>query len=176
VRRPQHHPCQSKTAWTGIITDLRSPPVGSLDPKGRPKKPISPGTAQRVVHLLSAFYQWLGKHHDIATNPVRMLKGDGDIRDLLRSTHDPKRVPFLKRKEDVAALFNLGVPKSGKDRVVPIVPSLASVLKAWRKKNPKAELAAPSLRQTANGKTKFLNWRTVKDARKRRSRSAGSSP
>jgi hypothetical protein len=25
-----------------IITDLRSPPVGSLDPKGRPKKGISP--------------------------------------------------------------------------------------------------------------------------------------
>ena len=87
-----------------LITDLRSPPVGSLDPKGRPKKGISPGTAQRVVHLLSAFYVWLCKHHGVAGNPVRALKGDGDIRDLLRSTHDPRRVPFLKRKEDVAAV------------------------------------------------------------------------
>jgi integrase len=101
-------------------------------------------------------------------------------------------VPFLKRKEDVAAVFaalpssvnivyalsalaglrpgeaialewdavdfesgtirvrrrrrngNLGVRKSGKDRMVPILRSLAAVLKAWRKRNPEAELVAPS--------------------------------
>lgn len=207
-----------------MITDLRNPPVGSLDPKGRPKKGISPATAQRVVHLLSAFYQWLGKHHGITTNPVRALKGDGDIRDLLRSTHDPKRVPFLQRKQEVAAVFgalpapvnivyalsalaglrpgealalewasvdleagtihvkrqlrhgSLGVPKSGKDRVVPIVPSLATVLKAWRKKNPKNELVAPSLRKSTDGRTKFLNWRTIKNAMKKALKKAGVKP
>lgn len=46
-----------------------------------------------------------------SNNPVRTLKGDGDIRDLLRSTHDPKRVPFLKHKEDVAAVFQ-ALPRS----------------------------------------------------------------
>jgi integrase len=133
-------------------------------------------------------------------------------------------VPFLRRKEEVAAVFgalprsvnivyalsalaglrprealalewdavhfeagtihvrrqlrhrSLGIPKSGKDRVVPIVPSLASVLKAWRKKNPKAELVAPSLRQSANGKTKFLNWRTIKNAMKKALKKAGVKP
>jgi hypothetical protein len=54
--------------------------------------------AQRVVHLLSGFYQWLGKHHGVSGNPVRALKGDEDIRDLLKPTHDPKRVPFLRIK------------------------------------------------------------------------------
>jgi len=207
-----------------MITDLRSPPVGSLDPQGRPKKGISPATTRLVVHLLSAFYVWLGKHHGITNNPVRALKGDGDIRDLLRSTHDPKRVPFLKRKEDVAAVFQalprsvnivyalsalaglrpgeavalawdavdleagtilvrrqlregrLGVPKSGKDREVPIVPSLAVVLKAWRKKNPKAELVAPSLRKSKSGKTRFLNWRTIKNAMKQALKKCGLKP
>jgi integrase len=207
-----------------MITDLRSPPVGSLDPRGRPKKVLSPGTTQRIVHLLSAFYGWLGKHQGVPNNPVRALKGDGDIRDLLRSTHDPKRVPFLKRKEDVAALFQalprsinivyalgalaglrpgeavaleweavdfdaglilvrrqlregrLGVPKSGKEREVPIVPSLSAVLKAWRKQNPKAELVAPSLRKSTTGKTKFLNWRTIKNAMKKALKKCGLKP
>lgn len=207
-----------------MITDLRNPPVGSSDPWGHPRKPLSPATAQRVVHLLSAFYVWLGKHHGVTTNPVRALKGDGDIRDLLRSTHDPKRVPFLKRKEDVAALFQalprsinivyalgalaglrpgeavaleweaidfeagiilvrrqlregrIGVPKSGKEREVPILPSLSAVLRAWRKKNPKAELVAPSLRKSATGKTKFLNWRTIKNAMKKAFKKCGLKP
>jgi integrase len=197
-----------------MITDLRNPPVGSLDPLGRPRKPLSPSSARLVVHLLSAFYVWLGKHQGVTNNPVRALKGDGDIRLLLRSTHDPKRVPFLKRKADVAAVFaalprsinvlyaltalaglrpgeavalewdavdldaglihvrrqlregRLGIPKSGKDRMVPIVPSLGMVLKAWRKKNPKAELVAPSLRRSSSGKTRFLNWRTINNALK----------
>ena len=94
-----------------MITDLRNPPVGTLDPDGEPKKGISPATAQRVVHLLSAFYVWLGKHHGVSRNPVRALKGDEDIRDLLKPTHDPKKVPFLKTKADVAAVFR-ALPRS----------------------------------------------------------------
>jgi integrase len=94
-----------------MITDLRNFPVGTLDPDGELTKGISPATAQRVVHLLSAFYQWLGKHHGIAPNPVRALKGDGDVRDLLKPTHDPKKVPFLKTKPDVAAVFK-ALPRS----------------------------------------------------------------
>src|SRR6185312_12741244 len=207
-----------------MITDLRNPPVGSLDPLGRPRKPLSPSSARLVVHLLSAFYVWLGKHQGVATNPVRASKGDGDIRLLLRSTHDPKRVRFLKRKADVAALFaalprsinvlyaltalaglrpgeavalewgavdleaglihvrrqlregRLEVPKSGKDRMVPILPSLGSVLKAWRKKNPKAELVAPRLRRSSSGKTRFLNWRTIKNALKKAFKKCGLPP
>jgi hypothetical protein len=40
------------------------------------------------------------------------------------------------------------------------------VLAAWRKKNPKVELVAPSLSKSTNGKTKFLNSRTIKNAMK----------
>ena len=134
------------------------------------------------------------------------------------------KVPFLKRKEDVAAVFQalprpinivyalgalaglrpgeavaleweavdfdaglilvrrqlregrLGVPKSGKEREVPIVPSLSVVLKAWRRKNPKAELVAPSLRKSKSGKTKFLNWRTIKNAMKQALKKCGLRP
>ena len=70
----------------------------------------------------------------------------------------------------------LGVPKSGTAREVPIVPSLGTMLAAWRKKNPKSALVAPSLRQKGNGKTKFLNWRTIKNAMKAALKKSGIKP
>src|SRR5262245_45241320 len=88
-----------------LVTDLKNPPVGTKDPDGQPKEAISGATAQRVIHLLSAFYVWLEMHHGVTSNPVRGLSRHRKIRDKLRSTHNPKKVPFLKRKEDVAALF-----------------------------------------------------------------------
>src|SRR5262249_43242469 len=39
----------------------------------------------------------------------------------------------------------VGVPKSGRDRRVDILPGLLEVLKAWRKKNPDAELVCPAI-------------------------------
>jgi integrase len=85
-----------------MTTDLRTPPVGSLDPKG------------------------------ISCAP-RIEEGTIHVKRQLRHG-------------------SLGVPKSGKDRVVPIVPSLAVVLEAWRKKNPKAEpVAAPSRLRSLQG-------------------------
>ena len=119
---------------------------------------------------------------------MRALKGDGDIRDLLKPTHDPKKVPFLKTKADVAAVFkalprsvnivyalsalaglrpgeaialerdavdldagtiqvhrqvrhgNLGVPKSGKNRKVPIVPSLGGASRVAEEASQSGEL------------------------------------
>lgn len=56
------------------------------------------------------------------------------------------------------------------------MPSLSAVLKACRKKNPKAELVAPSLRKSKTGKTKFLNWRTIKNAMKKALKKCGLKP
>jgi integrase len=84
-----------------LITNLRNPPIGTLDPDGEPKKGVKPATAQRIVHLLSAFYRWLGKHHGVAVNPIHGLTGDEDVRSLLKSTHDPKSTPYLKKKADI---------------------------------------------------------------------------
>jgi integrase len=50
------------------------------------------------------------------------------------------------------------------------------VLSAWRKKNPKAELVAPSLRQSKSGITKFLNWRTIQSAMKKALKKCGLKP
>ena len=191
-----------------LIASLRHPAPGTRDARGRLKGPLSPGSTRLVVNLLSAFYQWAAKHHGIGPNPCRGASKDNAVKRLLRTTHNPKKVPFLKTKEDVARLFQAlpepvniafalsalaglrpgeaigllwsdvdlganqihvqrqvrhgveGIPKSGKDRDVPIVPSLKSVLEKWRKKNPDALLVVPSLRKNK----KYLNWRTVKGA------------
>lgn len=198
-----------------LITHLKNPPVGTKDQDGEPKAAISGATAQRVIHLLSAFYVWLEMHHGVTTNPVRGLSRHKKIRDKLRSTHNPKKVPFLKNKEDVAAVFRtlpepvniayalsalaglrpgealalrwddvelnsneihvqrqvrhgrVGVPKSGKDRHVPILPSLKAVLTAWRRQNRSTELVVPALRypgESGRSRGRFLNWRTVRDS------------
>ena len=70
----------------------------------------------------------------------------------------------------------LGIPKSGKEREVPIVPGLAAVLKAWRKKKRKAELVAPSLRESNIGRAKSLNWRTIKNAMRNALKKCGLKP
>jgi len=154
-------------------------------------------------------------HHGVTKNPVRGLSRHKKIRDKLRSTHNPKNVPFLKQKEDVAKVYRalpapvniafalsalaglrpgealalqwddvdldsneihiqrqvrhgrVGVPKSGKDRHVPILPSLRAVLTAWQKKNRGEELVVPALRypgKRGRARGRFLNWRTVRDA------------
>ena len=196
-----------------LITDLKAPPSGALDPQGEPKGAIGPATAQRVVHLLSSFYVWAMRYHGLPVNPCRDL--DKDIRRKLRTTHDPRKVPFLKTKDDVARLFRalsppiniayalsalaglrpgeaialewsavdldageinvtrqvrhgkVGVPKSGKARTVPIMPSLHDVLTAWRKANPTEDLVVPAMRYPGEAKRvrgQFLNWRTIADA------------
>jgi integrase len=199
-----------------MITSLKAPPVGTLDPKGKPKKPISATTAQRVVHLLSSFYVWAVLHKGFTANPCHGL--DKPIKRKMRSTHDPKKVPFIESKADVAALFKalpepvnvayalsalaglrpgeaislewstvdleaneitivrqvrhgrVGPPKSGKPRTVPVVPSLAAVLKKWRKANPSETLVVPPLRYPGKdgkpGKSRgaFLNGRTIAEA------------
>jgi integrase len=52
------------------------------------------------------------------------------------------------------------VPKNGRPRDVPILPSLLAVLKARRKKVPTAILVAPPLR--SGGRRKFLGSQTIK--------------
>ncbi len=219
-------PCSATGAPTSIdvgflddlITSLKNPPVGSKDPHRRAEDGDRRGaTAQRIIHLPSAFYVWLEMHHGVTKNPVRGLSRHKKIRDKLRSTHNPKKVSFLKNKEDVAAVFRtlpepvniayalsalaglrpgealalrwddvelssneihvqqqirhgrVGVPKSGKDRHVPILPSLKAVLTAWRNQNRSTELVVPALRaatleRAGRSRMHFLNWRTVRDS------------
>jgi integrase len=91
-----------------FISDLRKPPAGMLY-RGKPKKGISGATAQRVVHLLSAFYTWMSAHGHATANPVRELAKKLDPKALkkrLASIHRPDQTPFLKTKDDIARLFN----------------------------------------------------------------------
>ena len=90
-----------------LVSDLRKPPAGTMY-KGHPKKGISGATAQRVLHLLSAFYTWMIAHGHTATNPVRELPKKLDPKALkkrLASMHRPDKTPFLKTKQEVAKLF-----------------------------------------------------------------------
>jgi integrase len=91
-----------------LISDLRKPPAGTTY-NGKGKKGISGATAQRVLHLLSAFYTWMIAHGHATANPVREMPKKLDPKALkkrLASTHRPDRTPFLKTKEDIARLFN----------------------------------------------------------------------
>lgn len=67
---------------------------------------------------------------------------------------------------------HVSMPKSGKGRDVDMVPSLAKVLVAWRKKHPDELLVVPPMlqvkkdgtlvaRRNRHGEAKFLNLRTV---------------
>jgi integrase len=51
---------------------------------------------------------------------------------------------------------NVDVPKSGKPRVVPLVPSLVTVLKAWKAQSPKEALVVPPRRRKGHLGTKSI--------------------
>ncbi len=65
---------------------------------------LSGGTIERTLALLSRFFNDQLEANTITTeNPVTRL--DRHSRRAARSRHDPRRVPFLRRKEDIARLY-----------------------------------------------------------------------
>lgn len=91
-----------------LVVDLKKPPVGTLDPQGKPKGKVSGATAQRCVYLLSAFYVWAIREKHATDNPVRELARDPVLngpKGILKSTHDADSAPYLKSREDVERLY-----------------------------------------------------------------------
>jgi integrase len=64
---------------------------------------LSPATCLLLVRLLSTLYTDLIESHEASTNPARMLpKG---TKKLIRPTYDPKKTPFVEKREDIARIF-----------------------------------------------------------------------
>jgi integrase len=87
------------------IAALRSPDPASRDASGRRLAPISGPTAQRVMHLLSAFYRWAIREGHANSNPCRGLRRDAGMAKMLRSTHTPDSSVVLQSKADVERLY-----------------------------------------------------------------------
>lgn len=69
-------------------------------------KGVSVATFQRALHMLSALYRWLGKHHGVTANPARqMLKDPAFKKQVTEKAPDPTKVPFIKRLEDSVCVF-----------------------------------------------------------------------
>jgi len=64
---------------------------------------LAPATVRLLVRLLSTFYSDLIDDGKATKNPARMLPKA--TRKLYRPTYDPKKTPFVERREDVARLF-----------------------------------------------------------------------
>lgn len=75
--------------------------------EAKPPKPLSGGSIERVLHLLSAFYKWAMRMNHAKTNPVSdYLKSlDHRERRRIKSQHDSKDTPYVERKKDVARIF-----------------------------------------------------------------------
>jgi len=232
------------------VASLRNPDPASRYADGTRVRPISGPTAQRVLHLLSAFYRWAVREGHATQNPCRGLRRDIGMAKMLRSTHTPDSSVVLQSKADLERLYRaipvdyvadvrqpaqpkkargaggsgkgrvekhgapkkyrvpnpvpiayllsalaglrpgevlplewadvdldrrvihvrrnyrngvISLPKSGKGREVPIVPFLATELRAWRKKlDPKAELVCPPVRNSNRGETCFLGTPLIK--------------
>jgi integrase len=60
-------------------------------------------TLHHCVRLLGRFLNELVLDGKLPTNPVARL--DRATRRLFRSTHDPRKTPFIRKKEDIAAIY-----------------------------------------------------------------------
>jgi len=69
---------------------------------GRTKR-VGPTTVQHCVRLLGRFLNELVMEGKLPANPVFRL--DRATRRLFRPTHDPRKTPYLRRKEDIAAIY-----------------------------------------------------------------------
>lgn len=64
---------------------------------------LSPATCLLLVRLLSTLYTDLIENQHATRNPARMLpKG---MRRLIRPTYDPKKTPFVEKREDIARIY-----------------------------------------------------------------------
>lgn len=64
---------------------------------------LGPTTIQHCVRLLGRFLNELVLEGKLPSNPVFCL--DRATRRLFRPTHDPRKTPFIRKKEDIAALY-----------------------------------------------------------------------
>lgn len=87
------------------VASLRNPDPASKYPDGTRVRPISGPTAQRVLHLLSAFYRWAVREGHATQNPCRGLRRDVGMAKMLRSTHTPDSSVVLQSKADLERLY-----------------------------------------------------------------------
>jgi len=67
------------------------------------RKKLAPSTVERLLALLSRFFNDMAERDLPVTNPVAAL--DRATRRRVRSTHDPKDTPFLRTKEEIRAVY-----------------------------------------------------------------------
>ena len=87
------------------VTALRNPDPTSKYADGTRTRPISGPTAQRALHLLSAFYRWAVREGHATQNPCRGLRRDVGMAKMLRSTHTPDSTVVLQSKADLERLY-----------------------------------------------------------------------
>ena len=94
-------PLLSHRAIDGVDDDVLGKLVVTL------KKKLEPGTVERVLHLLSAFYKWAVARKYTTTNPVKgYLAGlSKAARTKLRSNHAPDATAYLQSVDDVGRVF-----------------------------------------------------------------------
>lgn len=68
------------------------------------KEGLSQGIIRILVSLLSALFADLVERRVVATNPVRIPTRQPWR--LIKSTHDPRTVPFIEKLEDVRRIFS----------------------------------------------------------------------
>ena len=69
---------------------------------------LSPATTERCLALLSRFFNEMAERDLPLRNPVAAL--DRATRRRVRSTHDPRKTPFLRSKEEIRQVF-LALPE-----------------------------------------------------------------
>jgi integrase len=67
------------------------------------RKTMGVTTLHHCIRLLGRFLNELVLDGKLPTNPVARL--DRATRRLFKSTHDPRKTPFIRKKEDIAALY-----------------------------------------------------------------------
>lgn len=87
------------------VSALRNPDPASRNPDGSRVEPISGPTAERVVHLLSAFYRWSIREGHASRNPCTGIQRDAGMAKMLRSTHAPDSSVVLQSRNDVERIY-----------------------------------------------------------------------
>jgi integrase len=87
------------------VATLRNPDPASKHADGTRRRAVSGPTAQRVLHLLSAFYRWAIREGHATQNPCRGLRRDAGMAKMLRSTHTPDSSVVLQSKADLERLY-----------------------------------------------------------------------
>jgi len=87
------------------VSALRNPDPASRNSDGTRVDAISGPTAERVVHLLSAFYRWAIREGHATRNPCRGIARDAGMAKMLRSTHSPDSSVVLQSRADIERLY-----------------------------------------------------------------------